>query len=667
MPVLPPLHPFNHLHDAREAALNAALGVRYGSLSAAPTAAMIAGAPLVLYVKQSFLRGGRVHLGGEVKGEGDDGLKEWENICAGLAVVEEVEVEEVHFVRAVVGGRLREAVKSRGLAPVLVVVQMSHDGELAMGADVLRAVCDGYGARLHVEGDGVGMLLGGGEVGVKAMAGVAHSVLVDVGAWFGRLGTAVMLGVAGGGEGTAWLGGVMSLWFLLERVHLQRCRKLLEAACEGAKLLVEGLYSVPHLLEVKIVGSARHALVSYAVLDASAEMTTAVNWAMFAHLQRTFPQFRHLLVMGRHENREWLVFSPMHVFNGPVDATPVSNETIRALCQDSIYAARRCEMVVSGKAAFISQTRQCQDVEVESLVTRRKTDSSKLLFFAALRVTPFREVSRNGHWKKDEEMAAKVEKYTCALASLLEELKDERFEAIIQDPKDENTEVPMIYVGPLFAEASPESNGEEAIDGAEETTDASALCTVNAALAERWNLDESTAQELALKAAETITAVVSAALNAEGEATHETGNQETDNTSGIASAEIESEQMVNGQIGDIPTRQLREPTAPDHLNVQKTKSVAEETAVPHIAKNKTEIKGMNNENENGEDETVEGEERVTDTQILARENARKKGQGTERKKRGSIWGLLFGEDPADAESTGSVDSSKDLEDDYFRP
>lgn len=660
MPVLPSLRPFDDLHGARRAALNAALRVRYGGLNAAPMAAMIAGAPFVLYVRESFQMGGRVEIGGEFRRDMDEGLKKWEDVCAGLAVVEEVEVEEVHLVRAIVGGKLKEAVKSRGLAPVLVVVPLMHDGELAMGGDVLRAVCDGYGARLHVEGEGIGMLLGGGEGGVRAVVGVAHSILVDVGSWFGKFGVAVMLGVTGESEGGAWLGGVTALWFLLERVHLRRCRKLVEATCEVGRVLVEGLYSVPHLLEVAMVGCARHVLLSYAGVDADAKVRTSINRAMFAYLDKTHSQFRHLVMLGRHKNREWLVFSPMRVLNVAVDTAPLSDGMVKAICRDLIYAARRCEVVVKGRAAFVSRMRQCQDVEVESLIARREAGSCAPLFFAAVRVTPFGEVSRNGHWIKDEEMTAKVEKYTCALASLLNQLKDENFEALIQDSEYEKNEVSMIYVGPVFVEASPSLEGEKLMDEIGEINDPSALSKANAALAEKWDLNESTAQELALKAAERVTAVLSVGLNTKDEDVRQEGKDLKMNENDAEKVPgIETEQEANGvEIRDVYSKQSRVPSAAHDSVLQTSKNILAEIEV-------SDAEGKNTTNT---DETTEAKAPIMENRIPIEDQPRKKGEANERKKKGGIWSLLFGEDPIeDEESAGSIDSPRGLEDDYFRP
>lgn len=660
MPVLPLLRPFDHLQDARRAALNAALRVRYGGLKAAPTAAMIAGAPFVLYVREGFQRGGRVEMGGDNWGDTDEDVKKWEGVCAGLAIVEEVEVEEVHLVRAVVGGKLKEAVKSRGLAPVLVVVRLMHDGGLAMGGDVLRAVCDGYGARLHVEGEGVGILLGGGEGGVLAVVGVAHSVLVDVGSWFGRFGVAVMLGVVGESDEGAWFGGVMALWFLLERLNLQKCRRLLEATCEMGRVLAEGLYSVPHLLEVTMVGCARHVLVSYAGVDADAEVRTLMNRAMFAYLERMHSQFRQLLVMGKHENREWLVFSPMRVLNAAVCAAPVTGRVMKAICRDLIRVARRCEVVVKGRAVFISQMRQCQDVEVESLTARRRSDPSAPLFFGALRVTPFGEVSRNGHWMKDEEMTVKVEKYTCALASILSELNGETFEALIQDSEYDKNEVSMIYVGPILVDASPSPRDEKVIDEIREVTDALALCKINAALAEEWDLGESAAQELALKAAERVTAVLSAALDAKEEDT-EQGREDQEINRGDTDLipEDETERRANGveARGTYSEQSVESSVAHDSIVQTGGNFVAETEA--------SEVAGKNTMDT---DDTTEDEERILESRISNEDKPSKRGEASERKNKGGIWSLLFGEDPIeDEESTGSVGSPKGLEDDYFRP
>lgn len=429
---------------------------------------------------------------------------------------------------------------------------------------------------------------------------------------------------------------------------------LLKGAYDGSLMLAESLYSLPHLLEVKTVGCGGHVLVSYSAVHADAESRTAVNRAMFAYVMRMHGQLRHVLVLGSHENREWLVFSPLRVLSSGVDSAPITAATIAQVCRNLIYAARRCEVVVNAKAAFISQMRQCQDLEVENLSLRVDAKSSTPLFFAALRVTPFGEVHQNGHWVKDEEMRTSVEKYTCALASLLEENPSKGFEAIIQDPTSEKNEVPMICVGPLLPDLSSgnERNHDESKSYGQ--TLSSDLSGRNAALAEEWDLSDVAAQDIALSAAETITAVLSAALSAEDEV-----------------SEVRDDQVVTNGDGRISEANLDKAT-----EFGPTKPDSGDPAELHDGANPAANDSAGNPTEDRPYDPVERESAVngsgvkelgkTGSETMVQYDSRTEKIGADHKKKVGIWGLLFG-DSLDEDDSSSSESAKGLEDDYFRP
>lgn len=615
---------------------------------------MIAGAPFVLFIHSPDITAHRVSIPPSYIPETEHTSRsQWQKVCAGIAVFDHVQVSENHQLRGLVSAKLRNAVKEKSLAPVLVVVDLTADADLAAAADVLKAVCDAYGARLHVEGNALPMLLADdGSAGVRVMAGVAHSVLLDIGMWFGKLQLGVMLGIAGEVETQPDLGSAMALWYMLERIHLGTCMRLLVTALAGGRLLVDALDSVPHLLEVKKVGCAQHVLISYAAISANAQLRTSVNRAMLSYFQRSYTDFKHWFELASYENREWLAYSPMKILNDRFHSKPVQTELMSQISRDLIYAARCCEVVLNGRAAFISQMRQCQDVEVQPLASTNVGPSLNPLFFAGVRVTPFGEVSRNGHWIKDKDMTAIVEKYTYALASLLAE-QENCFETVVQDSIEEGNDVPLICVGPKLSYPVC-----EVVESHNEKTAASSSVELdsNGKFAAVWDLDELAAQTMALDAACTVVAVLNAALSTPEEL-EVTENEES---TAITDCRPSCSAIIESQDGEA--RPIQAPT--------KHEVKPELTAfLPLHQSGKEVTEGSTNANEQFKNvtESKQGEEAA----FLSKEkpqdlNAINGKRGADVHSRAGFWGLFFGErNEKDADENSSVGSSKVLEDDYF--
>lgn len=684
---------------ARRAVFRQALAKRYGRLPDAPSAFSIAGAPYVLYVHQALPACGRVHtpprLGKQevsdtVNLPASDGYNAWRVVTQGVAVFEHVAVPAEEVTRAAVAAKLKDAVSKRGLSPTLMIVEAGLDTTLCAAADVLRAVCDTYGMHMHVEGDALPMIMAGKATknllyNVGDLVRVANSAVLEVAKWFGRYEMAVLLYCeveTVGNHAMSPLGApgdlsaVMSLWFFLQRVQLPRGAALVRAACEHTNTLTECLYSVPHLIECKTVGCGASVVVSYAAVDADAESRAGVNRAMLAHFQRRHRNMRQLLALASHENRQWLLFSPTRVLSQSADSRPCSAAVVKEICKDLIYAARRCELVVKGKAAFMSEMRQCHDVEVEGLTSQQMGGGFSPLFFAALRVTPFGEVSRNGHWKKEEEMSVKVEKYTYALASLVESNPSEEFEAVVHE-SDTVNDAPVVCIGPVLPEPSTDPTVSEMEDeGCIITENHTSLPEASAAYAEKWDLDELAAQELALKAAECVTAVVYSALSTEEEP--------SSSPKGVAMEGIERSQVMyqeednEDEAVHVDVSSVYVPQSSEALPVVKAefgdsaKPGEMSHEMPFFGRHlETEDAVPGNQRHQDEQEDVKGKVRNAETEETAdvAEDPRQEAKETGLRKRSTgFWGLLFGEETReDAESCSSIESTKALEDDYFRP
>lgn len=655
--------------EARRAIFRAALSARYGPLEQAAAAAMLVGPPYVLYLHQAGHASSRVRgrAVGEAVPSGTEGsavYRAWKRLVRGVAVIDSEALGELHAVRGAVACKLKEAVKERGLAPAVVVLEAELDGSVCAAASVLRAVCDSYAVRLHVEGEALAMLTAGDvtkrlDYDVGELVRCTHSILLDVGSIYGPFQT----GVVSHGVGAAEietdveevrpfeLSSVMALWFLLERVNFIRSAAIVRSLCEQSFCLMDNLYSIPHLLEVKSVGCGANVLVSYASVDADAECRTAVNRAMLWLFQRRHPEMRHVLSIANHENREWLLLSPTSTLSDCVNPKPVSEQLVRDLCTDLVYAARRCEVVLRAKAAFISEMRQCQDVEVDGLPLLNPKAVSSPLFFAALRVTPFGEVSPNGHWIRDQDMVTKVEKFTYAFASFVEARANDLCDFHLLE-SGEAADIPFVCIGPELSQAQLASgDGEERKHAAEEGDhEVNPQLSACATYAEEWDLDEFAAQSLALEAAERVTTMIHSALN-DGDATPEKNDTSVEEES-LASPRafaVPEHRDVNGRYDDEASRDEDEDVLAEREN--GSPDLTASSSVP----------GMSKLFEPGAEYAGSGQEEAS-------EESNEKTEAAEKAipKKSGFWGLIFGEEDNE-ESNGSVDGSKPLEEDFFRP
>lgn len=480
--------------DARRHVLRKALAARYGTATAAPTAALIAGPPLIVFVREKLSNVARIFADSLTSCEPSTGrnrntasLREWEELSAGVCVFEVLEVDDIGALRTSVSRVLKDAVKVRGLSPTLLVVDADPDTTICSGAEVLGAVCESYGARLHIEGPALAILAASAtvmtnlEFDIKACVAHSHSLILDVGAWFGVSNVAVVSyfnarnayvappaqEVGGGmdhdsatGAGDISVARVMALWWLLQRVRLPEAQQVVNAAAQQSVHLVDKLAVVPHLIEHRTVGVAANVLLSYAGINAEPSFRIGVNRAILLQLSSaSMHAGPYGLTLAHHQNREWILFSPLlmalrHGIGG-LPAMPLSASEV---AREMVVAARRCEIAEAGASAFVALAKQSEHLEV---LTQPPTDTAPL-YFGAVRIVPLGLVGPN--WRRDPEMAEQVSKYTCALSSRLDTSPNPSFDAILYDDcLEEHT--PFVCIGPVVGlnsgrRRSPEDGGQ---------------------------------------------------------------------------------------------------------------------------------------------------------------------------------------------------------------
>lgn len=527
--------------DARRHVLRKALAARYGTAAAAPTAALIAGPPLIVFVREKLQNVERIFTDALTSCEPSTGrnrnttsLREWEDLAAGLCVFQVLEVDDISSLRTRVSKVLKDAVKTRGLSPTLVVVDADPDTTICSGAEVLGAVCESYGARLHVEGPALAILAASAEVmsslefDIKSCVAHSHSVILDVGAWFGVNNVAVVSyfnarnayvaspaqkfpeemdedGATRGGDLS--VARVMALWWLLQRVRLTEAQQVVNTAAEQSVRLVDKMAVVPHLIEHKTVGVAANVLLSYAGIDADASFRLAVNRAILLKLSLTSSHAgQYGLTFASHQNREWILFSPLlmalrHGIGG-LPAAPLSAAEVAG---EIVAAARRCEIAKAGASSFLALAKQCEHLEV---LVEPPTDTGPL-YFGAVRVVPLGLVTPQ--WRKEAGMAEQVSKYTCALASRLDISVESLFDAVLYDDCLEE-QAPFVCVGPRVGvnsgrrrqESNVENGGQNGGEAEGSPDQANGLDDV-----EPGNLNFEAARERARESAEALCNIAS--------------------------------------------------------------------------------------------------------------------------------------------------------------
>ncbi|KAA8496194.1 hypothetical protein FVE85_2349 [Porphyridium purpureum] len=201
--------------EARRAVLHAALAAKYGSIEQVPSAVMMAGAPVVLFVRDACCGTSQGHFGDSVVSaekcllefvdyepaqflagvqserevaSADLLLWQWQSVCLGAALVKVVDVAKAEQVRLLIGTIVKNEVLEAGFAPVLIVLHAPAHSQLLQPAalDALAALGTALRVRLHIESDCV-PLLAHGEVprNVQQVCDTAHSLILEPSKWFG--------------------------------------------------------------------------------------------------------------------------------------------------------------------------------------------------------------------------------------------------------------------------------------------------------------------------------------------------------------------------------------------------------------------------------------------------------------------------------------------------
>lgn len=462
------LHVWGSFQRARRHVLQVSLASRYGSAHLAPKATMVAGAPLILYISQRTPASARIVPAGtadRAQSLMEDAAREWADIGMGLCVLETLEVDSASSLRGEVGSRFKDAVWNKGLSPTLIVLHLDADTTLCDGIGVLRAICDGYGSRLHVEGPATAMFLAGREAenlehDVALAASSAHSIVIDVASWFGVRDGSVLSSVRlpppPDGQMSPTLdpafvpprasaASTYPLWFLLEVSSLERRAGVLKSACRYLNDIIDALLEYAHLIQYRLVGCGAYLLLSYAQSDADPALKSSLNKAMLAHVSRDKRARRFHLRVVRFDDMDWICFSPLLVLESAEVYADLCAGDVKVLTGLLVAAVKRIEIATAGRAAFMASMKQCADVEL--LEAEGDVGCEGSLQFGALRVVPLGLAAGNGHWQRDKEMCEQVEKFTFALGSVLESDTDKRFEGVLVDDPS-SVQKTFIYVGP---------------------------------------------------------------------------------------------------------------------------------------------------------------------------------------------------------------------------
>lgn len=218
----PRINIWNSVQDARQGIVRQAIAARFGYIRTAPVAAMMGGAPLIVFVRERMASSELVilsrtktmndesssgvevnHLVGNAPGEGvgdtnsegkgggifnhrDDPARAWQIAALGMAVLTTVDADTPEHMTVAVDSHLTKEVERANMAPILVVLYAQHDSTLTAACGDLRAVCDSHNVRLHVEGPSISTVVHP-EPPLRTiqLKESAHTLLVDPAAWLG--------------------------------------------------------------------------------------------------------------------------------------------------------------------------------------------------------------------------------------------------------------------------------------------------------------------------------------------------------------------------------------------------------------------------------------------------------------------------------------------------
>lgn len=646
---LQPLRVLSTPNEARRRVLLSALYHRYATTDAHQISATHS-TPQVIHLSQIS----RCNLDSETE-SGTTSLARWTCIVEGVATIAQISVASHEEVTNALQSALKNAVQTL-CAPVLVVVHADTHDSLSAAASVVRALCDTYNVLLHVEGVALAMALRPQQhenqrvqqqtllFDASEWASVSHSGVLDVCSWLSLSGCVLGWGFEDCRIEGEHLADVLVLWWCVTSVWSALGGQI-DELCQLSGDVVDGLYTVPHVLNVHIDGAAE-CFVSVNIFGGegseTAEDRVLFNRALAQYVGGClFEPCETSVVTDNPELNarvSSLRFSPLlcALRKFPFCPLPKQGNAFEArissadtICERLVIGARLCTLSKRGRAAFITRMRQSQDAEVVSV-----TGDHAPLYYGGIHVTPFGEVAQNGHWRRDDEMVRIVDKLTRAAANV-------NGSGEYTTWLWELAEVPVLCVGP--GTAVTRADGE-------------ALPEYCGRLGEMIGDDE--AVRVALSTAAAIIEIICGVL--------ETGAVEERESE--ADGVIERSDIIEKGHGGEPmdAELIAEAAISAGSHDQKAAIELEEEKRPGEAL----ITGPPNLPKVDDNDTADTWAPKPKAETIT---GVKQGEATmdQKAKNPGFWGLIFGDDPSSSEDDETKADNhrldgKELEDDYFR-
>lgn len=479
--------------EARMCIMRNALALRYGSLSSAVRAAKVAGPPLILYVRDqetlvdSYCSDSSCSEDLHARaGAARDVFSAWKRVSCGTCAIQLLDVDDIKDLRQVVSSKLKNAVRNEGLFPILTIVEFRPSAVLFNTVSLLRAICEPYGAMLHIECSSLPALLLSEEVAnsmdldMKSWLQNADSVLLDISSWFGHSDLPVVeyqscrktfAGTEtrcmsngfrddderhdlGQEESDAReLSSILTLWWLLNRVNLHRLRMSIAAACAQSLNLLEISSASHKFLEVKKLGSALNVLVSCTVIGDNASQRERAHHAILKFLLEKGGSRTMDLSCVRHEGANYLLHSPLRRLYAHAQGNGAVARGGYNLATEISSVVLRCRAAHVGSSVFaavISQSSLLEQVDLGEVDTGP-------VYFGAVRVVPLGLAARNGRWKLDKDMEERVTKLSDALANAVAASRSDLTGAITFK-KLMIEKIPFVCVGPIAEDVDHREN-----------------------------------------------------------------------------------------------------------------------------------------------------------------------------------------------------------------
>lgn len=454
---LPTMRVWCSLQDARRAIICHALAARYGPIANVPIGAAMAGAPLVLVIRESQIMATSVQgpfVEGTVAGSksvsvdfnGSDASEVWHGACLGMAVLCILDIDLTGDVAAAVDAQLAREHAQSNLAPILVVIQANHDSTITAQSLALRKVCDRHGARMHLEGSTV-MAVAGIDESLDAVATFQSydTVLLEPAAWFGvgscavttfhqtnansmenqnRASTSTTPDKENMVSSSApSLGPLFGLWTFLKRLGLYHARSIVSEATRISQILATEIGKIPNLT-TESCGLGSTVRITYVMSRAdrltrkykAREEISRVNKALWQEVDAEFSSLQVRLAVD--SDHTWLVFSASRLVQGSPFSIP-GEVSILELVKKLSETASKYEMSCIGSSPYTSRVCRLSDYQV---VSEEEAGVSCVLSYGAFRIVP---EEFDSSWHEDEAKFVVVHGLTSRLASTLATRSDE--------------------------------------------------------------------------------------------------------------------------------------------------------------------------------------------------------------------------------------------------